>query len=275
VGIEVEGMLSGKDARPALALEALAALGLAGTVFVPPGLVEEGEGEEGGWLSVGVAGVRLANWLLWRRERGGEGGMEEAELLEGILCSEDADELRLWPDGTDDGVAGAQPQQQEQDQEGQQEGQQPVFRLLSLTRAEGYRRPRRAHRLLFLAAVLLGWAGRSCPDPQAKGGNSNSNSKSKKDKRVPAVQLIVREALKLRARDAEEAVLLHALLPRFRALAAAAAAAPVEGGGGSGVERCVRVWFVCWKKQGWFGSGSGGGMAVSCSIGFEGAPCAS
>ena len=36
VGIEVEGMLSGKDARPALALEALAALGLAGTVFRPP-----------------------------------------------------------------------------------------------------------------------------------------------------------------------------------------------------------------------------------------------
>ncbi len=279
VGIEVEGMLSGKDARPALALEALAALGLAGTVFRPPlapapapapasalagreqgqgqgvepscaaaeggdaGAEAEAEGEAG-WLPLGVAGVRLANVLLWRREAAGPGGEEEGEgeaevVMEdvGMLRSEDADELALRPDNMDAGVGvggggvGGR---------GMPPPGGPHFRLLGLTRAGGYRRSRRGHRLLFLAAALLGWAGRA-PGPEPPQG------KGKGKRAVPVVQVVVREALKLRARDAEEAGLLYALLPRFRALAGGAGA---RAGAGAGVPRCVVLgnvwgWWSC------------------------------
>lgn len=197
-------MLSGKDARPALALEALAALGLAGTTFVPPQLPEEeeGEGEGVGWVSVGVAAVRLANLLLWRRE-GGEGD----GWVEGVLAPEDADESGLGPDG---GV-----------EEGDAAQEASSRLLLGLTREKGYRRPRRGHRLLFMAAMLLGWAGRECPAAAAAAVVGGASKRP-----VPIVQLVVREALKLRGRDAEEVALLHAMLPRFRAL--------VEGAGGGG-----------------------------------------
>lgn len=210
VGIELEGMLSGKDARPALALEALAALGLAGTVFrpLPPA---DGEAEAAGWVALGVAGGRLANVLLWGREEEGE-----ERWPAGMLAAADADERRFLPDAAADAETVSSA-----------EGAEACGGVLwGLTSAEGYCRPRRDCRLLFLACVLLGWAGATWPDPKGKGG-----------KRVPAVQAIVREALKLRARDAEEVALLHALLPRFRALAAAGAAGVGDGGEGRGVQR--------------------------------------
>lgn len=206
-------MLSGKDARPALALEALAALGLAGTVFRPLPVGEEEEEEVVvGWVPLGVSGVRLANLLLWGREEVEAEGEERWPV--GLLREEDADERRFGPDDAD--------MSEEADAEGARAGAEGGV-LWGLTAAEGYRRPRRDHRLLFLAAVLLGWAGATWPDPGA--------GKRARGKRVPAVQAIVRGALKLRARDAEEVALLHVLLPRFRALAAGA------GGAGEGVQR--------------------------------------
>ncbi len=161
VGIEVEGMLSGKDARPALALDLLVSLGLADVVFfLPPGVAElvRPEAVPERWSEVGLATVRLANVVLMHREDPG---------------SVPADE-----DGTE-----------------------------TLRQRAAYKQPRREHRLLFLAAMLRAWAGYHVVD-----------ERKAKDKKAPVVQWFIREALKLRAKDADDVALLLGALDRLQAL---------------------------------------------------------
>lgn len=73
--------------------------------------------------------------------------------------------------------------------------------------SDGYTHPRRDHRLLFLGAMLVHWAGGYVLDP-------------KKQKKSDVLFFFLREALKLKARDTEDLILLYSLLPRFDALLA-------------------------------------------------------
>lgn len=74
----------------------------------------------------------------------------------------------------------------------------------ALERSPAFRAPLVDHRLHFLSAMLLPWAGTYYLD------------KKKKRQEVPA--FIVRESLKLRNKDASDVATLLSLVPRFRAL---------------------------------------------------------
>lgn len=207
VGIEIEGMLSGKDARPALALEMIVTLGLTDVVFWLPEEVKaqlKPEGEREGWVEEGLGTVRMVNVLLMHREERGSVNVKE---------------------------------------EG--EGQETVTFLQGLRDSDAYKRPRRESKLLFLSAMLRGWAGYYTVDERKM--MMNKDQEREREKRVPVVQWFIREALKLRAKDAEDMTLLLGALDRLQALssslakttitAAAGATTEVEGEkGGGGVE---------------------------------------
>lgn len=226
VGIEMEGMLSGKDARPALALEMIVSLGLADVVFWLPEEVKaqlKPEGGREGWAEEGLATVRMVNVLLMHREEAGN-------------------------------------------VEGKEEEWQMTKLMQGLRESDAYKSPRREHRLLFLSAMLRGWAGYYTVD-EKKMMNKNDKDKDngrEREKRVQVVQRFIREALKLRAKDAEDTILLFGALDRLQALsssmettttAIAASAATAETtmeeeegekergveGGGSGGEQRLRL----------------------------------
>jgi len=209
VGIEIEGMLSGTDARPALALEMIVSLGLADVVFWLPEEVKaqlRPEGGREGWAEEGLGTVRMVNVLLMHRE--------EAEKVGG--------------------------------KEEEEEQQEMTTLMQGLRDLDAYKLPRREHRLLFLSAMLRGWAGYYTVDEKKM---MNKDKDREREKRVPVVQWFIREVLKLRAKDAEDMTLLLGALDRLQALsssmattttaaAAAAAAAdtaveegPEKGGG--------------------------------------------
>ena len=199
VGIEIEGMLSGKDARPALALEMIISLGLADVVFWLPDEVKaqlRPEGGREGWVEEGLGTVRMVNVLLMHREESG--------------CVDGKEE---------------------------EEQQEITTFLQGLRESDAYKRPRREHRLLFLSAMLRGWAGFYTVDE--KKVMNNKDKEREREKRVSVVQWFIREALKLRAKDAEDMATLLGALDRLQALSssiatttttAAAAAAAAEMG---------------------------------------------
>ncbi|KAM3577110.1 hypothetical protein VYU27_001028 [Nannochloropsis oceanica] len=180
VGIEVEGMLSGKDARPALAFEMLVSLGLTDVMFrLPEEMKVQLRPERGrdGWAEEGLGTVRMVNLLLMYREDDG--------LLKGDDKKEDEFATTM------------------------------TKVLQGLRESEAYKRPRREHRLLFLSAMLRAWAGHYTVEEKkiVKKGRE-----SEREKRVPIVQWFIREALKLRAKDAEDMTLLLGTLDRLQAL---------------------------------------------------------
>eukprot|EP00624_Nannochloropsis_granulata_P001183 evm.model.NODE_15486_length_15529_cov_25.432159.3 len=200
VGIEVEGMLSGKDARPALAFEMLVSLGLTDVMFRLPEEMKvqlRPEGGREGWAEEGLGTVRMVNVLLMYREE--SGNLEGDEERESELATTMAKVLQ------------------------------------GLRESDAYKRPRREYRLLFLSAMLRAWAGHYTVEEKKI---VTKDKDREREKRVPIVQWFIREALKLRAKDAEDTILLLGALDRLQALtssmatttttSAAAAATTVE-----------------------------------------------
>lgn len=177
VGLEVEGILSGKDARPAVALEMLVNLGLSDVVFWMPEEVKTRVlpvGGMEGWAQRGLANVRMANALLMEREKPG-----------------------IWRDIAEGGTEGSM-----QGAQGSIQGFMQVVRATS-----AYMQPRREYRLCFLAAMLAPWE-KHCMTEERK----------PVEKKIGVVQWFVREALKHRAKDAEDLTALFGALDRCQSL---------------------------------------------------------
>jgi hypothetical protein len=144
-----------------------------------------------GWEKVGLATVRMVNVLLMEREV--PGSVEGALSVVGGEKEKEKEEGEEKEKKKEDGTAAA--------------AATTTFENL-LRKSPAYQRPRREHRLLFLSAMLRAWAG-----------YHTLNERKTKDKRVEIVHWFLREALKLRAKDTDDVVMLFHALDRFQALA--------------------------------------------------------